>query len=263
MKKLKVIALTAAVMAMACSTVVMAEEKEDLIIATEAGFAPYEYMKGDQIVGVDIDIAQAIADDMGRNLVIQNMDFDAALLAVQQGMVDFAIAGISVNEEREEAMDFSDRYVDSTEVVVVNKENPMVEAPTSEALKDKIVAVQQGNIADIWVSNPDNAEPAEVVRYTKFAMAAEDLKNDKVDCIIMDELPAQDLVSQNPELMILEGDPLFQDQYAIAVQKGNQEMLDEINKVIAQLKEEGKIDEFIANHTQTEATDAEAEAEAE
>ena len=137
-------ALAAAVMAMACGTVAMAEEKEDLIIATEAGFAPYEYMKGDQIVGVDIDIAQAIADEMGRNLVVQNMDFDAALLAVQQGMVDFAIAGISVNEEREEAMDFSDRYVDSTEVVVVNKENPMVDAPTSEGLKDKIVSRTAG-----------------------------------------------------------------------------------------------------------------------
>ena len=259
MKKLKVIALTAAFAVFACGTVSMAEEKEDLIVATEAGFAPYEYMKGDEIVGVDIDIAQAIADAMGRELVIQNMDFDATLMAVQQGMVDFAIAGISVDAEREEAMDFSDRYVDSTEVVVVNKENPKVEEPTAEALKDKIVAVQQGNIADIWVSNTDNAEPAEIVRYTKFAMAAEDLKNDKIDCIVMDELPAKDLVSQNPELMILEGDPLFQDQYAIAVQKGNQEMLDQINEVIAQLKEEGKIDEFIANHTQEEATEAEAE----
>ncbi|MDD3218199.1 MAG: ABC transporter substrate-binding protein [Lachnospiraceae bacterium] len=228
-------------------------ESDELIVATEAGFAPYEYMKGNEVVGVDMDIAQAIADEMGKTLVIQNMDFDAALVAVQQGKVDFAAAGISVDPEREKVMDFSTNYVDSTEVVVVSADAPAVTEPTGEALMDKVVAVQQGNIADLWCSNTDNTTPKEVRRYTKFALAAEDLKAGKVDCIVMDELPAKDLVEANTELKILEGDPLFQDQYAIAVKKGNTEMLDQINGVVEKLVADGKIDEFIANHSAAEA----------
>lgn len=231
------------------------EEKEKLIVGTEAGFAPYEYMKGNEVVGVDMDIAQAIADEMGMELEIKNMDFDGALAAVQSGKVDFVAAGVSIDPEREEVMDFSHEYVDSTEVIVVNKENPGV-TPAGEELAGsdldgKIVAVQQGNIADIWVSSGDNCNAKEVKRYTKFAQAAEDLKNGKVDCIVMDQYPAEELVAANEELSVLDG-TLFEDKYAIAVKKGNTELLDEINKVIDKLIEEGKIDEFTANHVQSE-----------
>ncbi len=226
-------------------------EKEKLIVGTEAGFAPYEYMKGDEVVGVDMDIAKAIADELGMDLEIKNMDFDGALLAVQNGKVDFVAAGVSVDPERDEVMDFSHEYVSSTEVIVVNKANPAVSAAGDELagsdLDGKIVAVQQGNIADIWVSNADNCSPKEVKRYTKFAQAAEDLKNGKVDCIVMDELPAKDLVAANAELVILDG-TLFEDKYAIAVDEGNKELLDKINKVIDKLIADGKIDQFIANH---------------
>lgn len=223
------------------------KESDKLIVSTEAGFAPYEYMKGDEVVGIDMDIANAIAEEMGKELEIKNMDFDGALLAVQQGKADFVAAGVSVDPEREEVMDFSHDYVNSTEVVVVNKETKAVSSV--EDLNGKIVAVQQGNIADIWVSNTDNCEAKEVKRYTKFAQAAEDLKNNKVDCIVMDQFPAEELVAANPELEILDG-TLFEDKYAIGVKKGNTELLDEINKVIDKLIEEGKIEEFTANHVQ-------------
>lgn len=222
---------------------------EKLIVATEAGFAPYEYLVGDQVVGIDMDIAQAVADKMGRELEIQNMDFDGALLAVQQGKVDFVAAGVSVDEDRAKVMDFSINYVDSTEVVIVNAELKAVAEPTGEALADKVVGVQQGNIADLWVSNTDNAAPKDIRRYTKFAQAAEDLKNGKIDCIIMDELPGKELVeASDGALVILDGDPLFVDQYAIAVQKGNTEMLEVINEVITELQESGKLDEIISSH---------------
>lgn len=223
------------------------KESDKLIVSTEAGFAPYEYMKGDEVVGIDMDIANAIAEEMGKELEIKNMDFDGALLAVQQGKADFVAAGVSVDPEREEVMDFSHDYVNSTEVVVVNKETKAVSSV--EELNGKIIAVQQGNIADIWVSNTENCEAKEVKRYTKFAQAAEDLKNNKVDCIVMDQFPAEELVAANPELEILDG-TLFEDKYAIGVKKGNTELLDEINKVIDKLIEEGKIEEFTANHVQ-------------
>lgn len=221
--------------------------EDTLIVGTEAGFAPYEYMEGDQIVGIDMDISQAIADSMGKKLEIKNMDFDGALLAVQQGKLDFVAAGVSINEERAKQVDFSNEYVNSTEVVVVNKVNPTVSGGTAEDLKDKVVGVQQGNIADFWVE--ENTEAREIKRYTKFVQAAEDLANGKIDCIVMDQYPAEDLVGSNDKLMILEGDPLFEDKYAIAVKKGNTELLDQINTVIDQLIADGKIDEFTANHT--------------
>ena len=209
---------------------------DKLIVGTEAGFAPYEYMKGTEVVGIDMDIAKAIADDMGKELEIKNMDFDGALAAVQSGKVDMVAAGVSIDEERKQVMDFSDEYVDNTEVVVVNKD-----------LEGKIVGVQQGNIADIWVANKDNANPKEIKRYSKFAQAVEDLKNGKIDGIIIDQYPAEEMVASNDTLTILNG-TLFEDKYAIAVKKGNQELLDQINKVIKQLKDDGKIEEFTANH---------------
>jgi ABC-type amino acid transport/signal transduction systems, periplasmic component/domain len=223
-------------------------EKKTLIIGTEAGFAPYEYMEGTEVVGVDMDICQAIATAMGAELEIRNMDFDGALLAVQQGQIDLAAAGISITEERQQIMDFSDYYVDSSVVIVVNTAEPAVTESSADALKDKIVGVQQGNTADLWVSDIEEVQPAEIRRYTKFAQAADDLKNNKIDVIVMDELPALELVSLTEGLMIVEGDPLFVEQYAIAVKKGNQELLDQVNEVIAQLIADGKIDEFIANH---------------
>ncbi|HPU64006.1 MAG TPA: transporter substrate-binding domain-containing protein [Mobilitalea sp.] len=222
------------------------KSKQDntIIVGTEASFAPYEYLEGDEVVGVDMDIAKAIADYLGKELVIKNMDFDGALAAVASGQVDFVAAGVSISKERLETMDFSVEYVDNTEVVVVNKENPTVSS--LDDLDGKIIGVQQGNIADFWVEENVNAK--EIRRYTKFGQAAEDLKNGKIDCIVMDNLPAEEMVEANPELTILDG-ILFEDKYAIAVKKGNKELLDAINTVIEQLKSEGKIEEFIANHT--------------
>lgn len=221
-----------------------------LIVGTEAGFAPYEYMVGTDVVGVDMDIAQAIADELGLTLEVQNMDFDGALAAVQEGKVDLVLAGVSISGERAELMDFSDYYVDSTEVVVVNAANPALSTPTGEALNGMTIGVQQGNIADIWVSNTENTEPKDIIRYTKFAQAGVDLKNGKIDCIVMDELPAKELVeSSEGALMILEGEALFEDQYAVALQKGNTDLTEVVNKVIGDLKASGEMDKIIEKHS--------------
>ena len=248
MKKFWTVLMCAAMtlsMAACGSDSASAKNDDKIYVGTEAGFAPYEYMSGDQVVGVDMDIAQAIADALGKELVSKNMDFDGALNAVQQGQVDFVAAGVSVDEERQKVMDFSHNYVDSSDVVIVNASADTVK--TNEDIADKIVGVQQGNIADIWMTN--NYPDAQVKRYTKFVQAAEDLKNNKIDAIVMDLYPAQELVATNPELKILdEENPVFVDQYAIAVKKGNQELLDQINEVIDQLIADGKIEEFTAKH---------------
>lgn len=234
-----------------------------LTVGTEAGFAPYEYLVGDKVEGIDMDICQAIADKLGVELVVNNMDFDGALLAVSQGKVDLVAAGVSISEERQKVMDFSDKYVDSKDVIVVNAENPAVTESTGEALADRVVGVQQGNIADLWVSNPDNASPKAVQRYTKFAQAAEDLKNGKIDAIVMDEAPAQELVASNEGLKILEGDALFEDSYAIAIRKGNTDMLNAVNAVIEELQADGGMDEIFASHSTSGEDSTEGATEAE
>ncbi len=217
-----------------------------LIMVTEAGFAPYEYTEdGETVIGVDVDIANEIAKALGRELEIQNMDFDSALLAVQQGKADFAAAGISVTPEREEVMDFSIEYATSKQVVVINKEAARV-ASVDDLTADTVVGVQAGTVADSYCQ--DDLGTKDLKQYSKFMEAAMDLKNDKIDCIIMDSLPAEEMVKANDDLEILDGE-VFTDKYAIAVEKGNTELLDQINEVLQKLVDEGKVEEFIVNHT--------------
>lgn len=217
-----------------------------LIMATEAGFAPYEYTEdGSTVIGVDVDIANEIAKAMGRELEIQNMDFDSALLAVQQGKADFAAAGISVDPDREKVMDFSVEYATSRQVVVVNKEAKRVDS-VDALTAETVVGVQGGTVADFYCQ--DDLGTKDLKQYKKFMEAAMDLKNDRIDCVIMDALPAEEMVKANDDLEILEGE-VFTDKYAIAVQKGDTEMLEQINEVLQKLLDEGKIEEFTVNHT--------------
>lgn len=243
MKK-KVIALAVTILTLAALSG-CGKTADKLIMATEAGFAPYEYSEdGTTVIGVDVDIANEIAKAMGKELEIQNTTFDGALLAVQQGKVDFAAAGISVTEDRKEKMDFTIEYATSKQVIVVNKDAGIINS-VDDIKPETIVGVQMGNVADFYVT-----EEMECVvnQYNKFLEAAQDLKNDKIDCIVMDSLPAEEMVKLNPELVILE-EELFTDKYAIAVQKGNTEMLNAINKVLEDLIAQGKIEEFTINHT--------------
>lgn len=223
---------------------VAAENNGKLIMATEAGFAPYEYTEdGQTVIGVDVDIANEIANAMGKELVIQNMTFDGALLAVQEGSADFAAAGISVTEERKEVMDFTIEYATSQQVIVIKSGTDTVTAP--EDVKEGVaVGVQMGTTADFYCGDLG----CDVKQYNKYAEAVMELKNEKIACIVMDSLPAEQLVAANPELEILDGE-LFTDKYAIAVKKGNTELLDDLNEVLQKLVDEGKIDEFTINHT--------------
>ena len=194
-------------------------------------------------VELNVDIANEIAKAMGKELEIQNMTFDGALLAVQQGVVDFAAAGISVTPERQEEMDFTIEYATSRQVVVVKKDAGKI-ASVEDVKEGTVVGVQTGTTADFYCGD----EGCEVKQYNKYAEAAMELKNDKIDCIVMDSLPGEQLVAANDDLEILEGE-LFTDKYAIAVKKGNTELLDQMNEVLQKLVDEGKVDEFTINHT--------------
>ena len=213
-------------------------EKEKLIMVTEAGFAPYEFYDGEEIVGVDVEIAKKIAEKTGKDLEIKDTDFDSLINEVKTGKADFAAAGLSITPERLEEVDFSIEYAVSKQVIVVKNES---KAETIEDFNGKKVAVQLGTIADLVLSD-ENPE-VELVQHKKYLLAVEDLKADKVEAIVLDSLPAQEIVAKNPEFKILEKE-LLVDKYGIAVQKGNKELLDDINAVLKELMDNKKIEEY-------------------
>ena len=219
------------------------KNENELVLATEAGFAPYEYYEDGKVVGVDIDIAKEIAKELGKELVIKDVSFDFVINEVKSGKADFAAAGISITPEREKEVDFTIEYTTSNQVVVVKKGSPITKF---DDIKDKKIAVQLGSVADLYVE--ENYKKATIVPHKKYLSAVEDVKTNKADCIIMDELPAREIVKENENLVILDGF-LFQDKYGMIVKKGNDELKDKINKVLERMKNDGTIDKLVLEHS--------------
>ncbi len=215
-----------------------------LIMVTEAGFAPYEYYSNGEIVGVDVDIAKEIAASMGKELVIKDIAFDSIINEVKTGKADFGAAGISYNEERAKSVDFTINYSTSKQVVIVKNNSGITNV---DDINGKKIAVQLGSIADTYVSS--TYKDVSVVRQKKYLAAIEDLNTGKVDCVVMDLLPAEQILKTNSGLKILDG-ALVEDSYGMIVKKGNKELLNNINRVLEKLKNEGKIDEYIIKHTE-------------
>ena len=216
--------------------------ENQLILVTEAGFAPYEYYENGKIVGVDIDIANEIAKYIGKELVVKDIAFDSIINELNSGKADFAAAGMSITPERLQEVDFSIEYITSNQVVIVRKDSNI----TMNEIDGKKIAVQLGNVADSYATK--NYKNSKIVRQKKYLTMVEDLKAGKVDLIIMDNLPAQEIIKANDGLKLLPG-YLFSDSYGIAVKKGNTDLLNSINTVLEKLQNEGKIEEYIINHS--------------
>ncbi len=216
---------------------------KQLIVATEAGFAPYEYYEAGEIVGVDIDIAREIAKKLNKELVIKDVAFDSIINEVKSGKADIGAAGISYNAERALEVDFSINYTTSNQVVIVKKDGNIKKISD---IKDQKIAVQLGTIADSYLTK--NFPLVELVREKKYLAAIEDLKSSKCEAVVMDELPAKEILKNNPSLVILDG-WLTSDSYGMIVKKGNKELLEVINEVLKELSEQGKIDSYIIKHS--------------
>lgn len=217
------------------------KKDNQLVMVTEAGFAPYEYYENGEIVGVDVDIAKEIAKYLGKELVIKDVSFDSIINEVKSGKSDFGAAGISYTEERAKEVDFTIDYSISKQVIIAKEGINKI-----DNLDNKRIALQLGSVADSYVTK--NYKNAKVIRQKKYLAAIEDLKNDKVDLVIMDELPAKEILKNNPGLVILNQE-LFTDKYGMVVRKGNDELLKAINKVLSDLIANGKIEEYVIHHT--------------
>ena len=216
-----------------------------LTMSTNAQFPPYEMVADDgSFEGIDIEVAQAIADKLGLELQVDDMDFDGALLAAQNGKSDMVMAGVTITDERKAVMDFSDTYANGVQVVIVKEDSDIT---TIDDLEGKMIGTQQGTTGYLYCSDtPENGGYGEenVTAYADGATAVQALINGQVDCVVIDNAPAQEFVKANPGLKILDTE-FANEEYAIGVAKGNTALLDAINNALKELMEEGVVQQII------------------
>ena len=213
-------------------------ESGKLIMSTNAAFPPYEMVADDgSYEGIDVEVAGAIAEKLGLELVVDDMDFDAALLAVQQNKSDIVMAGVTVTEDRQLVMNFSDSYATGVQVVIVKEGSDV----TLDNLGEKMIGCQKATTGYLYASDtPENGGYGEdhVIAYETGALAVEALKNGQVDCVIIDNEPAKAYVAANEGLTILET-PWVEEDYAIGMKKGNTALLEAVNAAMTELKADG------------------------
>ena len=220
-----------------------AEAPKVLKMATNAYFQPYEFYQDGKIVGIDAEIAAAIAEKLGMTLEIVDMEFDSIITAVNEGSVDFGMAGMTVTEDRLKEIDFTTSYANGKQVIIVKEDSPITTADDlfAEGAAYK-VGVQLGTTGDIYATGDFGAE--NVTTYSNGNEAVLALLGGSVDCVIIDNEPAKALVAANEGLKVLETAYANED-YAICVKKGNTELLDAINNAIKDLTADGTIDAII------------------
>ena len=218
-----------------------------LIMVTNAEFPPYEYHEGGDIVGIDADIARAIADELGMELEIEDIAFDSIIPELTSGKADFAMAGMTVSEARKQSVDFSNTYAKASQKVIVKSDSDIA---TPDDLKGKIVGVQLGTTGDLYVSDLE-VDGTTVERYNKGFEAVQALSQGKIDAVVIDGEPAKVFVEQTEGLKILD-ESFTDEEYAVAVKKGNTELLDKINGALKKLDESGKLDEIVAKYIKAE-----------
>lgn len=247
MKKILILfsLILATFMLSACKGDIQSEppESNKLTVVTTSGFAPYEYYDtNNELVGIDIDIANDIANSMGKELVIKDVPFDSLITAVTNGDADFAIAGLSITTERQKTVDFSMVYAISNQAIITKKGSGI----TIDNLDGKNISVEVDTTADTYITN--NYKKATVIRQKAYADALKDLEDGKSDCLIMDLIPGRKLIKDHDNLEIID-DVLFTDMYGIAVKKGNSELLAKINKVLGQEIADGTIEGYTLKYS--------------
>lgn len=220
-----------------------------IVMATNAQFEPFEYIDGTDYKGIDIEISQKIADELGVELEIHDVKFESVIAEITTGKANFAAAGLSITPDRLENVDFSNEYFSATQSIIVMKEGSSVAKP--EDLKDKVVGVQTGTTADTYVTDKDgenNVGVKEVKRYNSFVDAVNDLMTGRLDAVVMDDFPATKLVEKNADKIVKLDDELTGEKYAIAVPKGDEAMKEVVNKVLADMEESGEMDELLTKY---------------
>lgn len=210
-----------------------------LTMATNAQFPPYEYYDGDDVIGIDADIAKAIADKMGLKLKIEDMEFDSIITAVSTGKADLGLAGMTVDPDRQKNVDFSDPYATGVQVIIV-KEDSTIAKP--DDLKGKKIGVQLATTGDQYAT--DDYGKDSVVQYNKGSDAVMALTQGQVDAVIIDNEPAKSYVAANKGLKILDTEYVTEN-YAACIAKDNTGLTKAVNKALAELKADGTLQKIV------------------
>ena len=222
-------------------------EAGKLIMSTNAAFPPYEMTTDDGgFEGIDVEIAGALAEKLGLELQIEDMDFDAALLSVQQDKADMVMAGVTVTDDRLLVMDFTESYATGIQSIIVPEGSDIA---SIDDLAGKVIGTQRGTTG--WQYCTDEFGDENVVAYDNGLTAVQALNNGQVDCVVIDNAPAQEFVEANPGLTILET-PYAEENYAIGVNKGNTQLLDALNGAIAELQADGTIQSILDKYISAE-----------
>lgn len=220
---------------------------QTLVMGTNAAFPPYEFVDdNNKIVGIDAEIAQAVAEKLGMKLEIKDMEFDSLIPAVQAGSIDIAFAGMTVTDERLESVNFSDSYAKGVQVVIVKEDSAIA---SIDDMSGKIIGVQSGTTGDIYCTDDYGQE--NVKQFSNGALAVAALLNGQVDCVVIDNEPAKNFVKANTGLKILDTSYADED-YAAAIAKTNTELLTKVNGALKELKDSGKLDEIVNKYIPAE-----------
>lgn len=247
MKRTKLLSLVlACVMALSLAACAgnTATDKKTLTMATNAEFKPFEYLEGEEIVGADVDMAKAIAEKLGRELEITNIDFDGALTGAATGKYDVAVAGITANDERKLSMGFTDNYYKASQAIIVLKDS---EIKGKADLEGKTVSCQEGTTGEQYLLDEGYA----IQSFKTGSEAITALTTKKVDAVVIDDAVAKALSAEQNGATVVLDEPLTQEAYAIATKLGNDELIAEINKALAELKADGTLAEIFAKYDLT------------
>ena len=217
-----------------------------LTMGTNAAFPPYEFYEGEEIVGIDAEIAGLLAEKLGLKLEIMDMDFSAIVTSVQTGGVDIGLAGMTVTEERLENVNFTNSYATGVQVIIVKEDS---EIASADDLEGKLIGVQEGTTGYTFCSEDFGEE--NVLAYTNGATAVQNLINGSVDCVVIDQQPAISFVEANEGLKILETEYVIED-YAAAVAKENTALLEALNTALDELIEDGSIQAVLDKYIKAE-----------
>lgn len=248
MKKLLALVLT-----LALSLTAAAAYADTLTMATNASFPPYEYYDGENIVGIDAEIAAAVAEKMGYELEIQDMEFDSIIAAVQSGKADFAMAGMTVTEDRLQMVNFSDSYATGIQAVIVKTDSSVTTVDDLFAEgANHTVGVQLSTTGDIYTSGDiEEAGLGTVQRFPNGNEAVMALLNGKIDCVVIDIEPAKAYVAANEGLKVLDTEYAVED-YAACFAKENEDTLAKFNAALKELTEDGTIQSIIDKYIKAE-----------
>nr|WP_302650872.1 transporter substrate-binding domain-containing protein [uncultured Agathobaculum sp.] len=226
-----------------------------LRMGTNATFPPYEYVdENNEVAGIDADIAAAIADKLGMELEITDMAFDSLILALQSDTIDIVLAGMTVDPERAESVNFTDSYATGVQVIIVPEDSDIA---SPDDLEGKNIGVQTGTTGDLYCTEQYGQEYVKQFDNGPLAVAA--LLNGQIDCVVIDNEPAKNYVAANQGLKILET-AYANEEYAAAIAKDNTELYDQVNTAIQELKADGTIDSIIEKYIPAEGSSEDAAA---